>query len=161
MTETTEATTGAKKYRVTLTPDERAELDGLISRGTAAAAKLAHARVLLKADQADGGPGWTDERIVEALDVSKNTVCRVRERFVEQGLAAALDRKRPARDYARKLDGRAEARLVAMACAAPPDGRASWTMQLLADRMVALGHVEAVSDETVRRTLKKTRSSRG
>jgi transposase len=146
-----------KKYRVTLTAEERAELEQLLGKGKAAATKLAHARVLLKADESEGGPGWSDAQIVEAVEVGKNTVCRVRERFVEQGLAAALARRPAGRAYARKLDGRGEAHLVALACSAPPEGRGRWTMQLLADRVVALGHAEAPSDETVRRVLKKTR----
>ena len=150
-----------KKYHVTLTADERAELEQLLGKGKAAAAKLAHARVLLKADESQGGPGLSDAQIVEAVEVSRNTVCRVRERFVEQGLEAALVRKPAARAYARKLDGRGEAHLVALACSRPPEGRKRWTMQLLADRVVALGHADALSDETVRRVLKKTRPSRG
>ncbi len=150
-----------KKYRVTLTVEERADLDRMINTGKSAAAKLTHARILLLADQADGGPGRSDGQIVEALGVSKNTVCRVRERLVEQGVAAALVRKPSARAYARKLDGRGEAHLVALACSAPPEGRKRWTMQLLADRVVKLGHADALSDETVRRVLKKTRPSRG
>ncbi len=151
-----------KKYLVTLTPDERDELAALIAAGRAAAKKLAHARILLKADPADGGPAWTDDRIAGAVEVSVATVERVRERFVAQGLAAALVRKpqdKPSRE--RTLDGRAEARLITLACSSPPEGRTDWTMQLLADRLVELKVVEAVSDETVRRTLKKTRSSRG
>lgn len=150
------------KYRVTLTVEEREELAQMLGRGKAAAAlKLAHARVLLQADASPGGPGGSDARVVEAVGVGKNTVCRVRERFVEQGLAAALARKPAGRTYARKLDGRGEAHLVAPACPAPPEGRGRWTMQLLADRVVAPGHAEALSDETVRRVLKKTRPSRG
>ena len=151
-----------KKYRVTLTADERDHLTGLIASGKGAAKKLTHARILLKADAADGGPGWTDERIAEAVEVSVATVERVRQRFVEQGLDAALVRKkqdRPSRE--RALDGRAEARLIALACSAPPDGRKRWTLQLLADKLVELEVVDAVSDETVRRALQKTRSSRG
>ena len=151
-----------KKYKVTLTPEERQQLRELISAGKAPAKKLAHARILLKADAAPGGPAWADARIAEAAEVSVATVERVRQRFVEQGFEAALVRKtqgRPSRE--RKLDGAAEARLVAVACSGPPDGRACWTMQLLADRLVELEVVESVSDETVRRTLKKTRSSRG
>ena len=156
------ATDGTKKYRVTLTPEERAGLEGMLAKGTAAAVTLTHARILLKADQAEGGPGWADARVVEALDVSKATVCRVRERFVEQGLGAALSRKPPDRVYAHKIDGRAEAHLIALACSEPPEGRGRWTMQMLADRMVTMGHLDGpVSDETVRRTLQKTRSSRG
>ena len=149
--------TDGTKYRVTLTPDVRVELEGMLGRGSAAAAKLTHARSLLKAD-----PGWGDSRIVEALDVGRATVARVRERFVELSLGAALDRKPPDRAYARRPDGRAEAHRVAMACSRPPEGRSRWTMRVLADPMVTRGHVDAaVSDETVRRTLFQTTSSRG
>ena len=151
-----------KKYRVTLTADERESLTHLIAAGKAAARKLAHARILLKADQADGGPAWTDDRIAEAVEVSVATVERVRQRFVEHGLDAALGRKpqeRPSRE--RKLDGAAEARLIALACSAPPDGRRRWTLKLLADRLVELEVVDAVCPETVRQTLQKTTSSRG
>ena len=151
-----------KRYKVTLEAEERQHLHDLIAAGQAAARKLAHARILLKADAADGGPAWPDERIAEALDVGLSTVARVRQRLVEQGLGAALGRKpqdRPSRE--RTLDGRAEARLIALACSAPPEGRTEWTMQLLADKLVELRVVEAVSDETVRRALKKTRSNRG
>ena len=151
-----------KKYHVTLTPEERAELGAMVGAGKAAARKLAHARVLLKADEAEGGPAWADADIAAALDVGRSTVARVRERFVEEGLAAALVPRPTARVYARKLDGAAEARLVKLACSAPPDGRKRWTLQLLADRMVVLGHAEdGLSYEAVRRALKKTRSSRG
>ena len=151
-----------KKYKVTLTPAERLRLHGLIAAGKGAAKKLAHARILLKADAAPDGPGWSDGRIADAVEVSPDTVARVRERFVERGLEAALVRKkqgRPSRE--RVLDGRAEAKLVALACSAAPGGRAVWTMQLLADKLVERKAVGSVSDETVRRTLKKTRSSRG
>jgi transposase len=151
-----------KRYKVTLDADERQYLHDLIAAGQAAARKLAHARILLKADAADGGPAWPDHRIADALEVSTATVERVRQRFVEQGLDAALDRKhreRPAREI--KLDGRAEAQLIALACSAPPEGRATWTMQLLADKLVELDVVDSISDETVRLALKKTRSSPG
>jgi transposase len=151
-----------KKYKVTLTAEERQQLLGLIAAGKAAAHKLTHARILLKADAADGGPAWPDGRIAEAIEVSVATVERLRQRFVEHGLQAALGRKkqdRPSRQ--RKLDGRAEARLIALACSQPPAGRKEWTMKLLADKLVELEIVDAVSDETVRRLLKKTRSSRG
>jgi transposase len=151
-----------KKYKVTLTTEERQQLHGLITAGKAAAKKLAHARMLLKADAAEGGPGWDDQQIADAVEVSTDTVARVRQRFVELGLEAALVRKkqdRPSRE--RKLDGRAEARLIALACSAPPEGRKEWTMKLLADRLVELEVLDTVSDETVRRALKKTRSSRG
>jgi transposase len=150
------------RYKVTLTAEERQELQALIAAGKAAAKKLTHARILLKADVDDGGPAWPDERIAEAVEVSVATVGRVRQRFVEEGLEAALVRKkqdRPSRE--RKLDGRAEARLIALACSEPPDGRAAWTLQLLADKLVELKVVDSVCDETVRRVLKKTRSSRG
>jgi transposase len=151
-----------KRYKVTLTDEERQELQVLIASGKAAARKLTHARILLKADAAPGGPGWTDQRIVEALEVGVATVERVRQRFVEEGLEAALSRKpqqRPRRQP--KLDGRAEARLIALACSAPPQGRKQWTLRLLADRLVELEIVDALSDETVRRALKNTSSSRG
>jgi hypothetical protein len=151
-----------KKYKVTLTADERQQLRDLIAAGKAAAQKLAHARILLKADDAPDGPGWTDDRIADAVEVSTDTVARVRQRFVEDSLAAALARKKAARPpVPPKFDGRAEARLIALACSTPPDGRKRWTMQLLADRLVELEVVDTVSDETVRRTLQKTRSSRG
>jgi transposase len=146
-----------KKYRVTLTAEERQGLQDLIAAGKAAAQKLVHARILLKADAAPSGPAWTDERIAEAVEVSCATVERVRQRFVEHGLEAALVRKpqdRPSRQ--RKLDGRAEARLIALACSRPPEGRTEWTMQLLADTLVELEVVDSISDETVRRTLQKT-----
>src|SRR5947209_8304866 len=151
-----------KKYLVTLTAEERQSLRGLISAGKASALKLAHARILLKAGQATGGPAWADERIAEALEVGLSTIARVRQQFVEVGLEAALTRKRQDRpSRPRTLDGRAEARLIAVACSTPPEGRREWTMRLLADRLVELEVVDAVSDETVRRVLKKTRSSRG
>ena len=151
-----------KRYKVTLEVQERQHLHDLIAAGQAAARKLAHARILLKADAADGGPAWPDRQIADALEVSTDTVERVRQRFVELGLDAALDRKRRERPpRAIKLDGRAEARLIALACSAPPEGRACWTLRLLADGLVELEVVPAVSYETVRRTLQKTRSSRG
>ncbi len=151
-----------KKYKVTLTAEERRQLSALVASGKVAAKKLTHARILLKADAAPGGPGWTDDRIAGALEVSTDTVARVRQRFVEESLDAALCRKKPAKpSRERTLDGRAEARLIALACSTPPDGRKRWTTQLLADELVELEVVDAVSDETVRRTLQKTRSSRG
>jgi transposase len=151
-----------KRYKVTLTVEERNSLQDLIAAGKAAAKKLIHARILLKADAAPGAPAWTDARIADALEVHPNTVERLRERFVEQGLDAALGRKkqdRPSR--ARTLDGQAEARLIAVACSAPPQGRVRWTLRLLADKLVELEIVDTISTETVRRTLKKTNSSRG
>ena len=151
-----------KKYKVTLTTEERQSLHELIAAGKAAALKLAHARILLKADATPEGPAWTDERIAEAVEVNVTTVERVRQRFVEQGLEAALVRKKQDRPSCeRKLDGRGEARLIALACSPPPAGRGAWTLQLLADKLVELKVVDAISDETVRQVLKKTNSSRG
>ena len=145
-----------KKYIVTLAAEERQALHDLIAAGKASALKLAHARILLKADAADGGPAWTDDRIAEAVEVGVATVERVRRRFVEQGPEAALVRKRQDRpSRQRALDGRAEAKLIALACSKPPDGRKAWTMRLLADKLVELEVVPAISDETVRRSLKK------
>src|SRR6516162_3216881 len=113
-----------KRDKVTLTNEERQQLRAWRAAGKAAARKLTHARILLKADASPGGPAWTDRRIVDALDVGVATVERVRQRFVEEGLAAALGRKQPARpNRAPKLDGRAQARLIALACSAPPEGR--------------------------------------
>jgi transposase len=150
-----------KKYKVTLTADERQSLHALVSAGKAAALKLTHARILLKADAAPGGPAWTDARIAEAIEVNRTTVEQVRQRFVEQGLEAALVRKKQARpSRERKLDGAGEARLIALACSEPPLGRAAWTLRLLADRLVELEVVDTISTETVRQALKKTNSSR-
>lgn len=144
-----------KRSVVTLTVEERAELQALVSQGRAAARKLVRARILLLADEAEGGPGKTDAEIAAALGCGRATVQRVRKRFVEEGLEAALVPKPTTRIYQKRLDGKAEAQLVAMVCGAPPKGRQRWTLRLLADRMVALGYVEAVSHETIRRTLKK------
>jgi transposase len=141
-----------KKYKVTLTEQEREELGQLISRGKGAARKLLHARILLKADS---GMGWTDERISEALEVSVSTIERVRERFVEEGVKAALDRKAPQRVYKRKVDGETEAHLVALVCSPPPEDRGRWTLKLLAAKLVELDYVESIAPETVRQTLKK------
>jgi transposase len=151
----------ADKYLVRLTAEERNHLNHLIATGKRSAATLTHARILLKADAAAEGEGWTDERIAEAVDTGLSTVARVRKAFVEQGPDAALYRKRPTGRQYRKLDGAAEARLIALARSPQPAGQVCWTMQLLADKLVELQVVEAISDETVRRTLKKTTSSRG
>ena len=148
-----------KKYRVTLTTAERQELDGLLARGKADVRRLKHAQILLKADQAEAGPAWPDARIAEALDAGITTVERVRQRFVEDGLASALSPYRGGkRIYSRKLDGAQEAHLVALACSKPPEGRGRWTLRLLARRMVELAYVDSVSYETVRQTLKKERA---
>jgi transposase len=146
-----------KKYVVTLEPGERRQLGELIRAGRAAAYKRRHAEVLLKADAGPQGPGWTDQRIAEAFDVSLRTIEHVRQRFVEEGLESALVRRKqksPSRE--RKLDGRGEAHLVALACGQPPEGRARWTLRLLADRLVVLEVVDSISRETVRQVLKKT-----
>jgi transposase len=143
----------SKRYRVTLTVEERDELDRMISCGQAAARKLVHARVLLHADASEGGPGWADAAISEAVRVSVRTIERVRQRFVEEGLEAALLPKPSERVYARKLDGAQEARLIALACSGPPDGKKRWTLRLLAERMVALEVVSDLSHETVRQVL--------
>ena len=149
-----------KKYVVRLDAAEREFLTDLVSTGTAAARALAHARILLKADEGPGGPGWADERIAAALEVSVSTIERVREALVCEGLAAALWRRRPpARP--RKLDGAGEAHLIALACSAPPAGRRRWALRLLADRLVELEVVDAICPETVRLTPKKTSSSPG
>jgi len=145
-----------KRYRVTLTAEERQELQAMVSAGKAAARKLTRARVLLLADQAEGGPAKSDPEIREALRCGRATVERVRKQFVEECLEHVLQPKPSTRVYERRLDGKAEAYLVATACGAPPQGRSRWTLRLLGDRLVTLGHVESVSHETVRRTLKKT-----
>lgn len=150
-----------KKYIVTLMDEERQRLQEMLSRGKAAARKLMHARIVLKADVSPGGPGWNDQAIAEAVEVGRATVERVRKEFVEEGLEVALERRRPRRVYARKLDGDGEAHLVALACQEPPEGRSHWTLQLLADRMVELKYVDTISYQTVRRTLKKTNLSLG
>lgn len=140
-----------KKYIVSLAPEEREKLQKLISSGEARARKLTRARILLKADE-----GWTDKAISRALDVGTATVGRVRKRFVETGLEA-INRRKGRRRYERKIDGKAEAYLIALACSAPPEGRKRWTLRLLADRLVRLEEVdiESVSHETVRQALKK------
>ena len=146
-----------KQYCVTLTEDERAALGRRVRSGRGSARELTRARILLKADCGPGGPGWTDSAIPAALDASASTVERVRKRFAEGGLDAALERKPPpARPQKRVLDGAAEAKLITLACSRPPDGHGRWTLDLLADRLVRLSVVPAVSRDTVRRCLKKT-----
>jgi hypothetical protein len=149
------------KYAVGLTETERALLRTLVGRGSAPARLLTRARVLLKADQGEGGAAWTDAAIAGALEVHPTTVARIRRQFVEHGLDAALERKRPDRVYPRTLDGAGEAHLIAVACSPPPAGRERWTLRLLADELVRLEVVPAVSYETVRRTLGQTRSNPG
>jgi len=150
-----------KKWIVRLTQDERATLSNLICIGQAPARKLTHARILLKADQGVRRPNWRDEAIMEALDVSRSTVERIRRRCVEEGLETALSHRPHKTGHPHRLDGRPEAQLITLACSAPPTGRDGWTLRLLAGKMVELQYTDAVSYETVRRTLKKTISSRG
>lgn len=149
------------KYVVRLSSAERETLDALVKTGKGAADKRLRAQLLLKADVGDAGPGWADTRIAEAFEVGPSTVHRLRQRLVEEGLDAALARKPSRQLRLLKLDGEKEARLIAVACAKAPEGQARWTMQLLADRLVELKVVDRISDETVRRTLKKTNSSPG
>jgi transposase len=144
-----------KKYRVTLTVEERQQLEQLLSKGKAAARRLTRARVLLKVDAGPSGPSWDDEQVREAVEVGLSTVYRVRQDFVESGLEAALE-PRPKGHRLRKLDGDQEAHLIALACSAPPAGRRRWTVRLLAERFVELKEVEGISPETVRQALKKT-----
>jgi len=151
----------AVKYVVRLSSAERETLDALVKTGKGAADKRLRAQILLKSDVGEEGPGWADTRIAEAFEVGPSTVHRLRQRLVEEGLDAALARKPSRQARLLKLDGAKEAHLVAIACAKAPQGQARWTMQLLADRLVELKVVDRISDETVRRTLKKTSSSPG
>lgn len=147
-----------KKYIVRLTAGERTLLEQIVSKGRTQAYRIKHANILLAVD-ADG-PHWSDEHTAQALRCHQGTVCNVRRRFVEHGLEAALERKeqqRPSRE--RVLDGESEARLIAIACSKAPEGRAKWTLSLLAEQLVVLDVVESVSRSTVWRTLKKTNSN--
>jgi transposase len=150
-----------KKYIVTLTEVEREMLQAMLSKGTAAARKLTHARILLKANAGTGGPNWNDDAIVGGLEVGRATVERVRKQFVEAGLEAALERRKSRRQYKHALDGDGEAHLVALACSQAPEGRSRWTLRLLADRMVRLEYVDELSKDSVWRVLKKTNLSLG
>lgn len=151
-----------KVFVVRLTETERSELEALVRKGKASALSIARARILLKADQGKDGEAASDAEIAEALSVAAKTVFNVRRRWVEQGLEAALRRKKqdcPSRS--RKLDGRAEAKLVAACCGPTPQGRARWTLRMLAGKLVELEVVDSISPETVRSTLKKMRLSLG
>jgi len=151
-----------KIYVVKLTSDERAEFVGVVRKGKAAGWKIQRAQVLLMCDQGRSGPGWIDQRIADAFGCTPRSVENWRKQAVEQGPLSLLERKaRESPPNPRKLDGAQEARLVKLACSQPPEGRAGWTMQLLAERLVQLEVVDTISHETVRRTLKKTTSSRG
>jgi transposase len=152
---------GKIKFIVRLTGSEREALEGLVHRNKVGAEKRKRAHLLLKADASPEGPGWSDGSIASALDVSMATVHRTRQAYVERGLEAALERKRPSGRQYRKLDGVQEAKLVTLACSPAPEGQARWTIKLLADKLVELEIVDAIGEETVRRMLKKTTSSRG
>jgi Homeodomain-like domain len=149
------------KYAVKLPEAERAALRTLIGQGAAPARQLTRARILLKANQGEGGPGWTDAAIAGALEVHPATVARVRREYVTAGLPATLERTPPDRVYPRKADGALEAQLIAVACGTPPAGQARWTLRLLATELVRLEVVDTISYETVRRVLKQTGSSHG
>ncbi|VEP13342.1 transposase [Hyella patelloides LEGE 07179] len=150
-----------KKYIVTLTDQEQASLEELVNKGKNPAYKVNHARILLLADTNRSGGGWKDRDINQALKISVATIERVRQRLVEQGMTAALNRKEQQNRKKRRLDGESEAHLIALTCSSPPEGQGRWTMKMLVEQMVQLGHVESISDETVRQTLKKTNSSLG
>jgi hypothetical protein len=150
-----------KKYVVRLDAEERERLETLIRKGKGPARRLLKARILLKADVADAGPGWSDSRIIAALDTSASMVYRVRKQLVEEGFEAVLSRKQRATPaVARIFDGEKEAKLIALACSKPPKGRARWTLRLLENKVVELGIVDRASDSTIHRTLKKTLSNR-
>jgi len=149
-----------KKYIVELTSEERKQLQQLVKKGNVPGYKIRHAQMLLKADQGNKGPSWPDVQVAEVFAAHVTTIERLRKRFVEQGLEAALERNKR-NNYARKLDGDAEAHLIAIACSDPPAGRSEWSLRLLADRLVELSVVDSISYMTVSRTLKKTNLSRG
>lgn len=149
-----------KKYIVELTSEERKQLQQLVKKGKVPGYKIRHAQMLLKADQGNKGPCWPDAQVAEVFAAHVTTVERLRKRFIEQGLETALERNKR-NNYARKLDGDAEAHLISIACSAPPAGRSEWSLRLLADRLVELSVVDSVSYMTVSRTLKKTNLSRG
>ena len=150
----------AAKFEVRLSGSERADLEKMIRTGRDAAYRLLKARILLKADVSERGDGWPDAQIAEALETSLSTVLRTRRQLVEEGLEAALSRKTQSRPHARIFDGEKEAKLVALACSEPPEGHARWSLRLLENRVVELGIVDAASDSTIGRVLKKTRSNR-
>jgi transposase len=161
MEQSTSRTMPTKKYIVALSPEERENLESLTKKGKTTTYKLNHARILLKADINQKEGGYKDSDISEALDISIPTIERVRKRFVEQSLEAALSRQPPIQTKPRLLDGEQEAHLIALACSSTPEGQGRWTMRLLAHKMVELGYVETISHETVRQTLKKTSLSLG
>lgn len=145
----------AKIYRVTLEAHEQEALTAMVTKGEGHARNLYRARILLLADENREGGAWKDADIAAALSIGLRTVERTRQVCVEEGIEAALHHRRPKRQRRKVLDGAAEARLIQLACSQPPTGRSHWTMQLLADELIALEIVETISDETVRTTLKK------
>lgn len=148
------------KYKVTLLPEERQQLEEMVRKGKAAARKLTHARVLLLSDESDGRQARTDAEIAEVLQASPDTVARIRKRFVMESFEAAVNpRPRPPRPDKIKIQDASEQKLIELACSDPPDGRGRWTLQLLADELVVLGYVKSVGRETVRQALKKTTSN--
>src|ERR1700692_1477223 len=150
-----------KKYVVRLSAEEREQLEALIRKGKGPARRLLKARILLKADVSDAGPGGSDSRIIEALDTSASMIYRVRKQLVEEGFEAVLSRKQRATPAVERIfDGEKEAKLIALACSKPPKGRARWTLRLLENKVVELGIVDRASDSTIHRTLKKTLSNR-
>jgi len=150
-----------KRYVVKLSGEERSQLEGLLRKGKSAARRLLKARILLKADVSEAGEGWSDSRIIEALETNPSMVYRVRKQLVEEGVEAVLSRKQRAMPAVPRIfDGEKEAKLTALACSKPPKGRARWTLRLLESKVVELGIVDRASDSTIGRTLKKTRSSR-
>ena len=152
---------GIIKFIVRLTVAERAKVEGLVNRGKVGAERRKRANILLKADASPEGLAWCDSQIAAAVEVSLATIHRTRQTYVEQGLEDALERTRPTGRHYRKLDGAQEAKLVTIACSPAPQGRARWTIKLLADKLVELEIVDSIAEETVRQTLKKTTSSRG
>ena len=150
-----------KKHHIRLSLEEREKLEAIVRKGRASAHRQRHARILLLADANGPQGGWSDSQIAAATQTSVPTVERVRRICVEHGLERALERKDPERVYERRLDGKAEAQLIALCCGEPPAGHARWTLRLLAGRLVELEIVDSISHETVRQTLKKTSSSRG
>lgn len=145
-----------KKYVVRLSAEEREQLAALIRKGKSPARRLLKARILLKADVSDAGEGWSDGKIIEALETSPSMVYRVRKQLVEEGFEAVLSRKQRATPAVAPIfDGETEAKLIALACSKPPKGRARWTMRLLENKVVELGIVERASDSTISRVLKK------
>ena len=150
-----------KKYFVKLTNEHRQHLEKLISSGIAPARTINRAHILLKSDCSSKAPNWTYRRISDAYNVSDVTISKVRKSFVESGFEAALYRKKPDREYKHRLDGEAEAHLIALVCGQPPEGYKQWTLRLIRDRFVELDYVDTISHETIRTTLKKMNLSPG